>query len=620
MLIALTAAASRPTPSPVKVDAPAKRATVVSTQGTPKAEVILWLEDFEGGFPGSMTAYKLGAQDSPGWREFTSSSSWASFGGGPMGTVSAGHNDDEVSSGSCDDWFVSPAIELPNSGNPIYLTFYHGTKYAPDWTEYRGVWVSTGSGDPADSEFVELADLSDSSSNDAWTELSFDLSAYAGQTVYIAFRYVGNWADEWFLDSVAVWLTTFDNDLAVELVSPVNSVTVGESFAPQVRLKNVGTNDASGVNVYLSISDWHDNVVYSETQTVDSLASGDSVDLSFPATSFSAPGPYTFLVFHDYSADENNANDTVEAVVGAVRYIYTVYRASGSITVDGVIDSAEWAGVEPLDISDFLGITDSPDTPGTALLLAAHNLDTLFLAYVVYPDDAQDQYDQVSLALDDNNDGSWPAAPDTTEGVLAVLPDSWAYAWIQDDYSWSGWQPLSSPPPSAFSYSEGYLVAEVAIPIVHDAAEDLGPWVLYSTVSSEQDDTVGVFAYYIDSASYYYAWWPQSVPGSEWYVPSYYGDFVLSHQLSVASDKGEPEFASLRVLGLKNPSLVLQLPSSERVRVEVYDASGRAVKLLSDGRLEAGVHRFSLAGLKPGVYAALVKVGAKTLKAKFVMR
>jgi hypothetical protein len=38
---------------------------------------------------------------------------------------------------------------------------------------------------------------------DTWTERVTDLSAYAGQTVMLAFRYEGAFGSEWFIDDVS---------------------------------------------------------------------------------------------------------------------------------------------------------------------------------------------------------------------------------------------------------------------------------------------------------------------------------------------------------------------------------------------------------------------------------
>lgn len=578
----------------------------------PKAN-ILWLEDFEGGFPGSMSTYKLGNPQSRGWVAYSQSDG---FGGGPMGNESAAHNDDDVPSDSCDDWLVSPAVTLPDSGNPIYLTFYHGTQYAPTYTRYRGVWVSTGSGDPSDGDFVELLDLSDSTSEDAWTKMSLDLSAYAGQTVYIAFRYVGDYSDEWYLDSVMVWENvTYANDLAVEVLEPVGVVSFGESVTPRARAKNLGQQDSPGATVVFNLYDWRGTVIYSDTQSAGSLPSGDSVDLGFSSVDLSEPGPYRAEALL-LEADDNPSNDTSRSDFGLVQFTYTArVNSYASPVIDGVLDDEVWQSVDTLDISDFLGAGgEGVDTPGLVLFMASHNYDTLFLAFVVKPDTLQDQYDQVSFGFDDNNDDQWPAS-DTTEGLNGLIPGGWFYAWFNQG-GWSGWQSLSESPPYGMDYSSGYLTVEVAVPIVHEASGDVGPWTLLSGVSVGFSDTVGLILYeYEGGDGVHYGWWPQST--GSWFEPSQYGNLVLAG--SAGAQEGRSSRAGLVALGLGRPRLALELGSASWVKLELYDVSGRLVGVPFQGRLGPGVHTFALGKLKPGVYAARALVGEKSLKVKFVV-
>lgn len=120
------------------------------------------------------------------------------------GLASAYYND---FSGDQDTWLVTPQLSL--SDNSV-LEFYDYTAFAA-WYEYSGLWISTGSPDPADGDYIELMEYDDGSST--WTNRVVDLSAYDGQDVYLAFRYMGNFAHEWYIDDVYVygeagpWLT-----------------------------------------------------------------------------------------------------------------------------------------------------------------------------------------------------------------------------------------------------------------------------------------------------------------------------------------------------------------------------------------------------------------------------
>lgn len=138
--------------------------------------------------------------------------------------------------GDQDDWLVTPLLDLDAStlsyfdrghfpAEPpmsyIYLPFITrpATTSQGDSGEsdslvsvmattdygYSGVWISTGSCDPADGDFVELLETSDIPA-DAWRDdpVVIDLSAYDGQSACLAFRYGGESAHTWWIDDVLV--------------------------------------------------------------------------------------------------------------------------------------------------------------------------------------------------------------------------------------------------------------------------------------------------------------------------------------------------------------------------------------------------------------------------------
>ncbi len=97
-----------------------------------------------------------------------------------------------------DGWLVTPAIQA-DTGD--VLLFYEWTHFA-DWYGYNGLWISDGSPDPADGDFVEIAEIDDGDA--LWTQRMFPLDEYAGLDIYIAFVYQGADAHIWIIDDVMV--------------------------------------------------------------------------------------------------------------------------------------------------------------------------------------------------------------------------------------------------------------------------------------------------------------------------------------------------------------------------------------------------------------------------------
>ena len=88
-----------------------------------------------------------------------------------------------------DNWLISPAITISVDAE---LSYYVRTLEV-SYPDHYGVFISTTGTSPSD--FVWLFDETAPSE---WISRTLDLSAYAGQTVYIAFRHYNSY-DKWYL-------------------------------------------------------------------------------------------------------------------------------------------------------------------------------------------------------------------------------------------------------------------------------------------------------------------------------------------------------------------------------------------------------------------------------------
>lgn len=115
----------------------------------------------------------------------------------PEGQFSAFHT---YASGNQDGWLVTPQIAMPTEGF-FFLTFWNINGDA-SWYGNNSVLVSTGSGNPDDNEFVEV--WSPAIAAAEWDPVFIDLQAYAGEDIFIAFRYQGDFAHIWVIDDIAL--------------------------------------------------------------------------------------------------------------------------------------------------------------------------------------------------------------------------------------------------------------------------------------------------------------------------------------------------------------------------------------------------------------------------------
>jgi PKD repeat protein len=112
------------------------------------------------------------------------------------GFYSAFHDD---AFGMQDAWLVTRRV-TPTAESR--LVFWQFERYAPYYYRHS-IWVSAGSPDPKDSDYVELAQVM-TVTESTWGLVSVSLGAFAGRPCYLAFRYQGNNADEWYIDDVRV--------------------------------------------------------------------------------------------------------------------------------------------------------------------------------------------------------------------------------------------------------------------------------------------------------------------------------------------------------------------------------------------------------------------------------
>ncbi|MFC2103870.1 choice-of-anchor J domain-containing protein [Bacteroidota bacterium] len=126
-------------------------------------------------------------------------SSWTSFSVFGTEDWECGTNYMQVnaynSTGVCDDWLISPAIDL-NSYNNEILSFnswskYSDTYYPPIEIKYSSDYA--GSGDPSSATWYTLSATWSAENSELWTESGeIDVSGIVGSQVYFAFHYTSS--------------------------------------------------------------------------------------------------------------------------------------------------------------------------------------------------------------------------------------------------------------------------------------------------------------------------------------------------------------------------------------------------------------------------------------------
>jgi hypothetical protein len=84
---------------------------------------------------------------------------------------------------------------------PLVLNFW-SFNTNPSFYGKNSVLISTGNGNPAAGEFVEI--WTTSTVSNGWVETTIDLTQYGGQLAFVAFRYEGTAAHGWHLDDIEI--------------------------------------------------------------------------------------------------------------------------------------------------------------------------------------------------------------------------------------------------------------------------------------------------------------------------------------------------------------------------------------------------------------------------------
>jgi hypothetical protein len=213
--------------------AAAPRGTAAAPLATVPLTQPLLFEGFETGFNPLECRYRLGDDLTTSWCLYATAGyedkQWQQTDLGQpahRGEYSIRH-EDTITPQQADSWLVTPLV-TPTIDSE--LIFWQYERY-PDFYQGHSVMISTQRGDPKYDEFTALIPDLGPGTEFVWEPLTVSLSSYAGQPIFLAFRYhsVGD-GDMWYLDDVEV--TT---DLVVSNDSPTplgHATTMTAGVAP----------------------------------------------------------------------------------------------------------------------------------------------------------------------------------------------------------------------------------------------------------------------------------------------------------------------------------------------------------------------------------------------------
>lgn len=241
-----------------------------------RGELLPFFEDFEVS-EGQNNLYDLGwATSADAFQGYlwglTTSRAWS-------GDVSAGHTRGSAEAGQLEDWLISPALDFSAASSAQVSWYEYGDNVA---VTQHTLYVSTGSRLPDDGDYEEVATL-EAPADGAWgRSRAVDLSAWAGEpTVYLAWKYTGASADDWFVDDVSVRALTLD--LLSALESSPTPVHPGESVTLDLELTNLASVGADELTVSVVLPEGA-GTLQSESVSAGAIAADGSALASFTLT------------------------------------------------------------------------------------------------------------------------------------------------------------------------------------------------------------------------------------------------------------------------------------------------------------------------------------------------
>jgi hypothetical protein len=222
--------------------------------------------------------------------------------------------------GQADDWMWTPAIVVPDGGT----LSWRAKAYDPKFRDGYEVRILSDVPPTVDNQMTSTVVYANPGEESAWTERTVDISAYAGQTVYIAFRNNSN--DKFLLvvDDVTVraQATNLAATAATTFSSEYSLAPEGFEIVPTLAVTAVNNGTDALTNVAATATYKLDGVatgIVMQSAVLPSLGAAESAPMSFePAPAFSGAGVWSveYFVSADQTPDEPDQADNVLASEG----------------------------------------------------------------------------------------------------------------------------------------------------------------------------------------------------------------------------------------------------------------------------------------------------------------
>lgn len=352
------------------------------------------------------------------------------------GTRSVFHSRGHTDASEMEDWLITPALDLSAVATAQVSWQERGANVS---VADHGLYVSTGSRDPADGDYVAVAEALPAPTEGAWGRSAiYDLSAYAGSpTVYLAWRFVGDAADDWYIDDVRV--TELAPDLTLTAEVEPSPIDPGGTGTFRVHVDNAAIVDAAGLTVSVAFPDGGASVAEASVP-VDTVPAGGSgsADLSLTVDAATPDNSYVpYVVTATDGASTWTAEGDLLVGLASTADIAWSPSAEGAVVLTlgvGDPDAPSWEQVvyegttaAPVELS--VDITDQgaflPPAAGDQrwFLLVSSEVAGAVDALTITHDGVAYDATELPLVLAAESTYTWLPEPPAFEASVTTAPD-----------------------------------------------------------------------------------------------------------------------------------------------------------------------------------------------------
>ena len=318
-----------------------------------------WIDDFESAISFSPLSFVDADGDGYCW----DNDDLEGYGHNSDGVISSASYINNVGPLTPDNWMILPAMQLPVSATDFTLTWFD-QGVDPDYAnENYAVYIATSK---SIADFLATTPVFSDVSTSQWLQRSVDLSDYAGQTIYIAFRHF-NTSDQFrlLIDDIRVGqvilpcddITTFPmvEDFEDELDRCWTVYSANESNADDLGIYSYSAYAHAGSSSFRFSS--YDNASdYNQYLITPPLALSQPVTFSFYYKKYSY-GSESFKVL--YSTTDNNVrnlnhvlSEVSDATSDYQRFSVTVPAEARYIAINYCSNFQYYLFVDDIVISD----------------------------------------------------------------------------------------------------------------------------------------------------------------------------------------------------------------------------------------------------------------------------